>query len=301
MRKSVAVLMGGFSAERDVSLASGNPCADALEAVGYDVRRVDVTRDVHALLAALTPAPDIVFNALHGRWGEDGAVQGLLDMLGIPYTHSGRVASTLAMDKPLSIELFRQAGLDTARHVVTDIDALREGPAPLPAPYVVKPSQEGSSIGVTIVREGGAAVDYGDWTFGTAMVEEFIDGRELTVSVMGGKALCVTELRTASGFYDYNAKYTDGKTEHLCPAPIPDALSATCMNWAERAHQALGCRGVSRSDFRYDPARDKLVILETNTQPGMTPLSLVPEQAAYMGISFQDLVSWMVENAECDS
>ena len=301
MSKTVAVLMGGFSAERDVSLASGNPCADALERAGYTVKRVDVTRDLQALLDELTPAPDAVFNALHGRWGEDGAVQGLLDMLQIPYTHSGRVASTLAMDKPLSIELFRRAGLDTAEHVVTDIEALSTGPAPLPAPYVVKPSQEGSSIGVTIVREGSNGADYGDWTFGTAMVEEFIDGRELTVSVMGDKAICVTELRPVSGFYDYIAKYTDGQTEHLCPAPISDGLAAKCMDWAERAHKALGCRGVSRSDFRYDPTTDRLVILETNTQPGMTPLSLVPEQAAHMGMSFEDLVSWMVENAECDS
>ena len=301
MSKTVAVLMGGFSAEREVSLASGNPCADALEAAGYTVRRIDVTRDVPALLAALTTAPDVVFNALHGRWGEDGAIQGMLDMLAIPYTHSGRVASTLAMDKPLSIELFRQAGRGTAEHGVTDIDSLRTGPAPLPAPYVVKPSQEGSSIGVTIVREGSNGADFGEWTFGQAMVEEFIDGRELTVSVMGGKALCVTELRPISGFYDYIAKYTDGQTEHLCPAPISDDLAAKCMDWAERAHAALGCRGVSRSDFRYDPATDRLVILETNTQPGMTPLSLVPEQAAHMGLSFQDLVSWMVEHAECDS
>lgn len=301
MSKTIAVLMGGFSAERDVSLASGEPCADALENAGYTVRRVDVTRDLAALLEALTPAPDAVFNALHGRWGEDGAVQGILDMLRIPYTHSGRVASTLAMDKPLSIELFRRAGLDTARHVVMDIQDLKSGIAPLPAPYVVKPSQEGSSIGVTIVRDGANRADFGDWSFGSAMVEEFIDGKELTVSVMGEKALCVTELRPVSGFYDYIAKYTDGQTEHLCPAPIDKALADKCMDWAEKAHRALGCRGVSRSDFRYDPKTDRLVILETNTQPGMTPLSLVPEQAAHLGMSFEALVSWMVENAECDS
>lgn len=301
MSKTVAVLMGGFSAERDVSLASGEPCADALENAGYTVRRVDVTRDLAALLDSLTPAPDAVFNALHGRWGEDGAVQGILDMLRIPYTHSGRVASTLAMDKPLSIELYRRAGLDTARHVVMDIQDLKTGTAPLPAPYVVKPSQEGSSIGVTIVRDGANRADFSDWSFGSAMVEEFIDGKELTVSVMGGKALCVTELQPVSGFYDYIAKYTDGQTEHLCPAPIDKALADKCMDWAEKAHRALGCRGVSRSDFRYDPKTDRLVILETNTQPGMTPLSLVPEQAAHLGMSFEALVSWMVENAECDS
>lgn len=301
MKKKVSVLMGGWSAEREVSLASGVPCADALERAGYAVTRIDVTRDIPALIAALSPKPDVVFNALHGRWGEDGAIQGLLDMMAIPYTHSGRMASTLAMDKPLSIQLFRQAGLPTADHVVTEIEALREGPDPLPRPFVVKPAHEGSSVGVYIVQEGSNGPDYAGWTFGTAMAEEYVAGQELTVSVMGGKAMAVTELRPLQGFYDYEAKYTDGKTEHLCPAPTSEALTAQCMDIAERAHAALGCRGVSRADFRYDPETDRLIILEVNTQPGMTPLSLVPEQAKHVGMSFEDLVSWMVENASCDS
>jgi D-alanine-D-alanine ligase len=301
MTKSVAVLMGGFSAEREVSLVSGAECATALTAAGYDVRTVDVRRDVAWLVDQLDPAPDVVFNALHGQWGEDGTLQGLLDMLAIPYTHSGRVASALAMDKPLAIRLFRAAGLPTADHIVAEIDQIAAGPDPMARPYVVKPAREGSSVGVHIVTEGVNGPDYGDWTYGTAMVEEFVDGRELTVSVMGGKALGVTELRPRTGFYDYEAKYTDGMTEHLCPAPIPDALTQRCMEIAETAHATLGCRGVTRSDFRFDPATGRLIIMEINTQPGMTPLSLVPEQARHMGMSFEELVSWMVENAACDS
>lgn len=300
MTKTVAVLMGGWSAERDVSLVSGAACADALENAGYAVTRIDLQRDVSTLLEALTPRPDVVFNALHGRWGEDGAVQGLLDMMAQPYTHSGRVASTLAMSKPLSIQLFRQAGIPTAEHVELDIDELRAGPEPMARPYVVKPAHEGSSVGVYIVQEGTNGPDYSDWSYGRAMVEEYVAGQELTVSVMGGKALAVTELRPKEGFYDYEAKYTDGRTDHLCPAPIPEALTAACMDYAERAHNILGCRGVSRSDFRYDPEKGRLIILETNTQPGMTPLSLVPEQAKHLGMSFEELVSWMVENATCD-
>jgi len=302
MTTSVAVLMGGWSAERDVSLTSGRECADALVRAGYDVREIDMAGDLQSLLTALdNPRPDVVFNALHGRWGEDGAVQGLLDMLGIPYTHSGRIASTVAMSKPLSIQLFRMAGLPTADHVIADLDDMRAGRDPLPRPYVVKPAQEGSSVGVYIVEENSNGPDLSAWTFGEAMAEEYIPGRELTVSVMGGKALAVTELQPTQGFYDYEAKYTDGKTVHLCPAPVPDAVSQSCMEIAEKAHEALGCRGVSRSDFRYDPDTGRLVILEVNTQPGMTPLSLVPEQAKYLGMTFEELVSWMVENASCDT
>ena len=301
MTKKVTVLMGGWSAERDVSLVSGTDCGNALERAGYDVTRVDIARDIGAIVKALDPRPDVVFNALHGRWGEDGTIQGLLDIMAIPYTHSGRVASTLAMSKPLSIQLFRDAGLPTANHVTMPIEDLRAGVDPLPRPYVVKPAHEGSSVGVYIVEEGSNGPDFGNWKYGLAMVEDYIPGQELTVGVMGGKAMGVTELRPLSGFYSYEAKYTDGKTEHLCPAPISDTLAHSCMDFAERAHVALGCRGVSRSDFRYDPKTDRLVILETNTQPGMAPLSLVPEQARHIGMTFEELVTWMVENAECDS
>ncbi|MEQ8443092.1 MAG: D-alanine--D-alanine ligase [Alphaproteobacteria bacterium] len=302
MTTSVAVLLGGWSAERDVSLSSGRECADALVRAGYDVREIDMNGDVATLISQLEdPRPDVVFNALHGRWGEDGAVQGLLDMMAIPYTHSGRVASTIAMNKPLSIQLFRMAGLPTAEHVIADLDALRAGHDPLPRPYVIKPAQEGSSVGVYIVEKNSNGPDLAGWTFGEAMAEEYVAGRELTVSVMGGKALAVTELKPVQGFYDYEAKYTDGKTVHLCPAPVPDSVTHACMEIAEKAHVALGCRGVSRSDFRYDPDTGRLVILEVNTQPGMTPLSLVPEQAKYLGMTFEELVSWMVENASCDT
>ena len=300
MSKTVTVLMGGFSAERDVSLSSGKACADALENAGYAVTRLDVTRDIPALMAALDPRPDVVFNALHGRWGEDGAIQSLLDMMAIPYTHSGRLTSAVAMDKPLSVQLFRDAGLPSANHIVCEIDELRGKPDPMARPFVVKPAHEGSSVGVYIVQEGTNGPDYANWAYGTAMVEEYVPGLELTVGVMGGKAMAVTELRVTKGFYDYDAKYTDGITEHLCPAPIPDALTDACKDIAERAHVALGCRGVSRSDFRYDPETGRLIILEVNTQPGMTPLSLVPEQARHLGMKFEELVSWMVENATCD-
>lgn len=299
MTKTVAVLMGGWSEEREVSLMSGAACADALTEAGYDVRRIDLKRDLASLLDALEPKPDAVFNALHGRYGEDGNIQGVLNTLGIPYTHSGLLASAAAMDKPMALRLFRAAGIPTAEGTVVAPEDLGHYD-PLPRPYVVKPAREGSSVGVYIVKDGDNGPDYSNWTFGDALVEEYVTGQELTVTVMGKRALGVTELRTKQGFYDYEAKYTDGKTEHFCPAPISDSVAERCMDFAVRAHKILGCRGVSRADFRYDEARDRLIILEVNTQPGMTALSLVPEQAVHCGISFPELVHWMVEEAQCD-
>lgn len=299
-RLRIAVLMGGWSVERPVSLVSGGACADALVQNGHDVTRIDVPRDPAALIRALTPAPDVVFNALHGRWGEDGTIQGLLDIMAIPYTHSGRLASAMAMDKPRAITLFRAAGIACPDGLVID-DPASLATDPMPRPYVVKPACEGSSLGVQIIDATCNGPRFEDWSFGPALVEEFVPGRELTVSVMDGEALCVTELVPEQGFYDYEAKYTDGKTRHLCPAPLEEGLARRCREAAESAHRALGCRGISRADFRYDPDRDRLVLLEINTQPGMTPLSLVPEQAAHRGMDFPALVQWLVEAATCDS
>lgn len=303
--RHVAVLMGGWSAEREVSLVSGRACADALREAGYRVSEIVVERDLEKLLAALEPRPEAVFNALHGRWGEDGCVQGVLDILGIPYTHSGLLASALAMNKPMAKRLFEAAGIPCADGKVVHRDVVLAGD-PMPRPYVVKPTAEGSSVGVRIVLAGDNALPFerDGWPYGDeVLVERYIPGRELTVSVMGDRALAVTELRPHEGFYDYTAKYTAGKTTHLVPAPVPEAITRACLDYALRAHQALGCRGVSRADFRYDDTKGKrggLYLLEINTQPGMTPLSLVPEQAAYLGMSFAALVSWMVENAACD-
>ena len=306
MTKRVALLMGGRSAEREVSLVSGAACAKGLREKGYDVDVIDVGQDLGALLAALDPKPDVVFNALHGRYGEDGRVQGLLDLLGLPYTHSGVLASALAMDKPLAKQVFGAVGLRCPEGKVISIDRLAKAD-PMPRPFVVKPTAEGSSVGVRIVREGDNLPPLGSsgWHFGDeVLVERYIPGRELTVAVMGGEALAVTELRPHAGFYDYEAKYTEGKTDHIVPAPVSAAVGEAAKNMAVTAHAALGCRGVTRCDFRYDDSRkglDGLYLLEINTQPGMTPLSLVPEQAAHRGIDFPDLVAWMVEHAQCDA
>jgi len=303
--KRVAVLMGGASAEREVSLVSGRACAEALRAEGYDVTTIDVGRDVAALIAALEPHPDAVFNALHGRWGEDGCIQGVLDLMGIPYTHSGLLASALAMDKPMAKRIFAAAGLRCpGGKLVTRADFAKG--EPMARPYVMKPYNEGSSVGVRIVRQGDNLPPLAaEWPYGlAALVEPYIPGRELTVAVMGDRSLAVTELKSKTSFYDYEAKYTDGITEHLVPAPVPPKVYDAAMAMALAAHQALGCRGVSRSDFRYDDTKgdgpEHLYLLEVNTQPGMTPLSLAPEQAKHVGISFRALVSWMVENAQCD-
>jgi len=305
MTKTIGVLMGGWSAEREVSLVSGAACSKALQRAGYKVMSIDVQRDMNSLLSRLLPHPDILFNALHGRYGEDGCVQGVLDILGIPYTHSGLLASALAMNKPMAKRLFSAAGLNVAEEVICDQNTLMAGD-PMPRPFVVKPLNEGSSVGVHIIREGDNEPLYNDisWPFGEqVMVERFIPGQELTVGVMGkgedAKAMSVTEITTHRGFYDYDAKYVSGGSRHVVPAEIEKNLFEEAMQAAVTAHRALECRGVTRSDFRYDG--DKLYILEVNTQPGMTPTSLVPEQAQEIGMPFEELVSWMVENAEYDS
>ncbi len=301
MTKHIGVLMGGWSAEREVSLVSGAAAAKSLAEAGHEVTPIDVQRDMGALMTRLYPRPDIIFNALHGRFGEDGCVQGVLDILDIPYTHSGLLASALAMDKPMAKKLFAMAGIPVAEHKIVGRDEIMAGDV-MDRPYVVKPLNEGSSVGVHIVLEGDNEPLFSDtgWPFGDmAMVEKFIPGRELTVSVMGDRALAVTEIITAREFYDYDAKYVDGGSRHVLPADIDAGTADEAMRLAVLAHQTLGCRGVSRADFRCDG--DSLYLLEINTQPGMTPTSLVPEQAAHIGMSFQDLVVWMVDNAECDS
>ena len=305
-RKRVLVLMGGWSAEREVSLSSGAEVARALLDEGYQVDTLDVSRDVARLIAALSPKPDVVFNALHGKGGEDGTIQGLLDLLEIPYTHSGVLASALAMDKPAAKQAFVAAGLRCPEGVVVPREVLLRGDV-MARPYVVKPPAEGSSVGVRIVREQDNAqvFDAETWMFGEeVLVERYIPGREITVAVLGEptgpRALGALEIRPLGGFYDYTAKYTDGQAIHLMPAPLEPAIYDEALRIAETAHRELGCRGVSRADLRYDDtqgAPGELYLLEVNTQPGMTPLSLVPEIAASAGILFPQLVSWMVENA----
>jgi D-alanine-D-alanine ligase len=300
----VAVLLGGRSAEREVSLSSGKGCAAALRDEGFDVIEIDPGENLAGQL--LEAKPDAVFNALHGRWGEDGSVQGLLELLRIPYSHSGILASALAMHKQRSKDVYRAAGLPVVNSIVVD---RREAAARhlMKPPYVVKPVNEGSSVGVFIIRVGDnrppEALGSDQWTLSNEMmVEEFVPGRELTVAVMGGKALGVTEITTNLEFYDYEAKYAAGGSTHVLPAKIPPAVAEEALRLSERAHAALGCRGVSRTDLRYDDTTGKhrLVLLETNTQPGMTPTSLVPEQAALGGMSYRQLCRWIVEDASCD-
>lgn len=299
----VAVLMGGWSNERSVSLTSGNNVADALEKVGYKVSRIDMDRNVAQVLAGLRP--DVVFNALHGVPGEDGSVQGMLDLMGIPYTHSGMVTSVIAIDKELTKQCLVPAGIPMPKGTILDSESLYAAD-PLPRPYVLKPLNEGSSVGVAIVTEGSnygnpiARDAKGPWQeFDRLLAEPFIKGRELTVAVLGDTALCVTELKPKSGFYDFNAKYIDGLTEHICPAEIPADIAQYMLDTALRAHQLLGCKGASRTDFRWDDAAgmDGVFVLEINTQPGMTPLSLVPEQARHVGISYEQLVDMIVKEA----
>ncbi len=301
--KHVAVLLGGPSSEREVSLVSGRECADALERLGAKVSRVDAGRDLAAVLERLKP--DVVFNALHGAWGEDGCVQGILETYGAPYTHSGVLPSALAMDKAKAKAVLAAAGVVVPggglfnRHDVARDHVM----AP---PYVVKPNAEGSSVGVYLVFEGANSppqqVIDPAWTYGEeVMVEPYIAGKELAVAVMGHvdgpRALAVTDIVSSTGFYDYDAKYSEGGSVHVLPAPISESARDRAMRMAELAHTALGCRGVTRSDFRYDDINDLLVLLEVNTQPGMTPTSLAPEQAAHEGIGFDQLVLWITEDA----
>jgi D-alanine-D-alanine ligase len=299
----VAVLMGGWGNERPVSLMSGNGVADALERVGYRVTRIDMDRDIAQRLAVVKP--DVVFNALHGVPGEDGTVQGMMDLMGIKYTHSGLVTSVIAIDKELTKQRLVPHGVPMPKGTIVASNSLFERD-PLPRPYVLKPVNEGSSVGVAIVTNESnygnpiARDAKGPWQeFETLLAEPFIKGRELTAAVLGGKALCVTELKPKSGFYDFDAKYTDGMTEHICPADIPADIADYMMELALKAHQLLGCKGASRTDFRWDDTlgRDGVFVLETNTQPGMTPLSLVPEQAKHLGISYEQLVDLIVKEA----
>jgi len=302
--KRVAVLMGGRSAEREVSLSSGKGCANALREEGFDVVELDPGENAASQL--LEAKVDCAFNALHGRFGEDGCIQGLLEWLRIPYTHSGVLSSALAMHKERTKEVYRAAGIPVVKSIVAD---RREAGSHhlMEPPYVIKPVNEGSSVGVYIIRKGDnrppSELTRPEWHLSDAMmIEEYVPGRELTVAVMGDRALGVTEITTNLEFYDYEAKYASGGSVHVLPAKIPDAMTSEAKRLAVLAHQSLGCRGVTRTDFRYDDtgAKPRLIALETNTQPGMTPTSLVPEQAAYVGMSYAKLCRWIVEDASCD-
>jgi D-alanine-D-alanine ligase len=299
----VVVLMGGWSAERDVSLTSGRGIAQACRALGHDVTEIDMDRNVAAALIAA--APDVVFNALHGTPGEDGSIQGLMDILGLTYTHSGVTTSAIAIDKELTKRILSPHGIRLPVGRMVASESLFAGD-PLPRPYVLKPVNEGSSVGVAIVTDASnygnpiARDAAGPWTeFAELLAEPFIAGKELTVAVLGDEALAVTELQPVQGFYDYEAKYTDGLTRHICPAELPKEIEAACLKMALDSHRLLGCKGTSRSDFRWDPAQGLagLFLLEVNTQPGMTPLSLVPEQAKYRGISYEQLVQRIIDEA----
>ncbi len=294
----VAVLMGGPSAEREVSLSTGRECAAALRDEGFNVIELDAGPDLMARLA--DAAPDVVFNALHGRWGEDGCVQGLLEWLQIPYTHSGVLASALAMDKQRSKDVYKIHGLPVVESVIAPAKDVQAAHV-MPPPYVVKPNNEGSSVGVYLVHEGDQPPRLNAEMPDEVMVEAFAPGRELTTTVIGDKPLTVTDIVT-DGWYDYAAKYEEGGSHHVVPADIPQDIFDTCMDYALRAHNALGCRGVSRTDFRWDESKGLagLILLETNTQPGMTPTSLTPEQAQKTGMSFGQLCRWMVEDASCN-
>lgn len=300
--RHIAVLMGGLSPEREVSLVSGAACASALERLGARVTRLDAGRDLAQRLADLRP--DVAFNALHGEWGEDGCVQGVLQTVGVAYTHSGVLASALAMDKHKAKAVMAAAGVVVPGGGLYDRFLAARSHVMAP-PYVVKPNAQGSSVGVFLVFEGAngppQALAEPGWTYGEqVLIEPYIAGKELAVAVMGDRALCVTEIVPAAGFYDYEAKYQDGGSKHVVPAGIPSIVFDRALRQAELAHAALGCRGLTRSDFRYDDINQSLVLLEVNTQPGMTPTSLAPEQAVHAGLSFDDLVLWIVEEAYGD-
>jgi D-alanine-D-alanine ligase len=303
----VAVLMGGWSSERPVSLMSGEGVVKALEGKGHRVTRVDMGRDVAMRLAEA--APDVVFNALHGAPGEDGTVQGMMDLMGLTYTHSGLATSVIAIDKELTKQALVPHGIPMPGGRIVACAEIFERD-PLPRPYVLKPVNEGSSVGVAIVTDQAnygnpiARDAKGPWQdFDRLLAEPFIRGRELTTAVIGDRALLVTELKIKTGFYDFDAKYTDGGAEHICPAEIPDEIAAACKDIALRAHKLLGCKGTSRSDFRWDDQQgvEGLFLLEVNTQPGMTPLSLVPEQAKACGMDYPDLVEAIIAEALADA
>lgn len=301
-KKRVAVLMGGWSTEREVSLESGRLITIALQELGHDVTSIDVTRDLGKLMAALTPKPDVIFNALHGVGGEDGAIQGFLEVLGIPYTHSGVDASAIAMNKVLSRKVFEKEGIAAPPWKVVskaEVDAAH----PMPMPYVIKPINEGSSRGVYMIRSDEDFKKFQEeWAFGeTLLVEKLIEGREIQVGVMGNQAIGAIEIQPREAFYDYTAKYTPGRAEHLMPAPLPAPAYEKILSLGLKAHQVLGCRSVSRSDFIYNEAQDQFYLLEVNTQPGLSPLSLLPEIVAHKGITFNQLISWMLDQARCDS
>ena len=296
--RKVAVLMGGPSAEREVSLSTGRACAAALRGEGYEVVELDAGPDLAARLAEMSP--DCCFNALHGRWGEDGCVQGLLEWMGLPYTHSGVLASALAMDKERTKEIYRLHGLPVADSMLADKADVMAGHV-MAAPYVVKPYNEGSSVGVYLVSDGAnGPAQLADDMPDTVMVEAFVPGRELTVSVLGDRPLELTDILT-DGWYDYEAKYAEGGSRHVVPADVPADIRALCFEYAVTAHKALGCRGVSRTDYRWDESKGAagLILLETNTQPGMTGTSLTPEQAQAAGMSMGALCAWLVEDASC--
>ncbi len=304
MKKKVAVLMGGFSGEREVSLSSAQGVLKALQELGHDGIPVDVTRCMKTLIHNLeTHKPDVVLNILHGRWGEDGCIQGLLEMMGLSYSNSGVLGSSLAMNKAVARKLCQLKGIRVPEGLVAKLQDVCEGKVMKP-PYVIKPIGEGSSLGVHIILDEKTPLpDPNSWPFeDEVLVERYIPGREIHVAVMGKKAIGAIEIKPHTGFYDYEAKYTDGKAAHLMPAPIHEQAYAQALEWAEKAHKVLECRGISRSDFRYDDTKGEpgeLYYLETNPQPGLTPLSLVPEIAAHTGISYAQLVQWMVEDASC--
>jgi len=304
MKKSVALLVGGWSAERDVSLNKGKAVEAALKDAGYDVRVIDVTRDLTKFIKDLSPFPQVVFNNLHGRGGEDGVIQGVLEMLGIPYTHSGVTASAIGMNKPMAKRLAASVGVPSAEGRVATRDEVLAGKVMKP-PYVVKPPCEGSSVGVRIVLENDnhPALDLDSWTFGDqVLVERYIPGKELTVAVLDGKAQAVTEIISHTRFFDYEAKYKDTRTELVLPADLPERVYAKAMDYAERVYKVLGCHGLARCDFRYDDSKngtDGLYFLEINTQPGLTAESIGPSQVVYNGLSFPKLCAHLVETAQC--
>lgn len=296
--KHIAVLYGGWSGERDVSLESGRQIAKAAHELGYKVSTIDVTRDLSQLIQGLTPRPDVVINILHGHWGEDGRIQSVLDILDIPYTFSGVLSSAIAMNKNFSKKVFRMAGIPTPEYKVVPFeDAFAK--AQMDIPHVIKPIAEGSSLGVYIVTDPlHLPAKPENWTYGPmVMVEEYIPGIEISAAVLGNKAIGVLELEPVQGFYDYDAKYVDGKTNHYMPARMPEEDYQKTLDWALKAHTVLECKGISRVDLRYNPKTREMYVLEVNTQPGMTPLSIVPEIAMHYGMTFHNLIDWMVENA----